>query len=175
MRISSLIWFVAISFPLRLLLHGGAGETNDWELIVWALVALLTGYGAMHLNRTWFHLFRLHLARGPWRDMRQFISSQTKEPLRLLSPQPDVHIIRYPQPGSDLIKHQVCVSCQLLTGVSWAGQKSVYIGDFRCTQVYMEIIADIRLISILTPWVATWKRLCHLGNPISNSSKNFHR
>lgn len=106
------------SFGSTLLLHGGAGRMSYCELIVCDVVALLTENGAMHLNPTWFHLFPLHLARGPWRAVQQFISTQTKKPLRLPSPQSDAHIIRYPQAGSDLIKHPVWVSCQLLTVAS---------------------------------------------------------
>lgn len=123
-------------FFLPLLLHGAAGEMSDWELIVWALVALLTENGATHRTPTWFYLFPLHLARGPWRDMPQFISTQTKKPLRLLSPQPDVHIIRYPQPGSDLIKHWVRVSCQLLTAVPFSATLTIIINRKSAFQLF---------------------------------------
>lgn len=97
-------------------------------LIVCDVVALiLTENGAMRLNPTWFHLFPLHLARGPWRAAQQFIPTQTKKPLRLPSPQSDVHIVRYPPAGGDLIKHPVWVSCQLLAVASLGAIPTVIV------------------------------------------------
>lgn len=67
------------SFGSPLLLHGVAGRMSYCELIVCDVVALLTEIGAMHLNPTWFHLFPLHLARGPWKAVQKMYFHSEKE------------------------------------------------------------------------------------------------
>lgn len=106
----------------------------------------------MRLSPTWFHLFPLHLARGPWGAVQQFIATQTKTPLRLPCPQPDAHIMPYPQAGNDLTSHPVWVSFQLLT-VASVGCHSH--NDHQWNTVYISTeSAENRCESVTTSLVA---------------------